>query len=439
MKELNNPFLAIQYHLYEHPLYACCSQTDDSLNILIIGFGTHGQQFLDASLQSGQIRNMKLNVMVISDSESEKKAYLAQRPELHCFFDIDGSMSEDDENYGRISFECCQLVGSDQNENVDILQTIMCEQYDLKRPHYVFIALGNDVLSRAAADACLTAVEVFEMNCAISYICEESTSSGEQPSFLYPPFINADIKLIPSYHEVERMAFNTHLVWEKSLNVNYGAVRAGFRKDYNHSSCVSSVLSLKYKLHSMGIDLETTGFVEAARRFGSILSDKSNRGLKNELIWIEHRRWVTEKLCLGWQHISDLEECATGVTKDEKRKRHVCIVRSRPDQKLATEFRSNDNYDKWDKASDADLGQLDDLDRMSVELHRVYARKAKNAKKQNLLSGNSISAIRSLIEGNKKALVAFQEWFTCLKDVWNGDMGKVRQYRSLRTAFINAT
>ena len=439
MKELNNPFLAIQYHLYEHPLYACCSQADDSLNVLVIGFGTHGQQFLDASLQSGQIRNKKLNVTVISDSENEKKTYLAQRPELPSFFDIDGSMSEDDDNYGRISFESCQLVGNNQNENVDILQTIMCEQYDLKRPHYVFIALSDDVLNRAAADACQTAVDVFEMSCAISYICEGSTSSDEQQTFLYPLYVNADIKQIPSYLEVERMAFNTHLVWEKNLNVDYRAVRAGFRKDYNHSSCVSSVLSLKYKLYSMGIDLENIGLVEAARRFGGILSDKSNRGLKNELIWIEHRRWVTEKLCLGWQHISNLEECATGITKDEKRKRHVCLVRSRPDQKLATEFRSNDNYDKWDKASDADLGQLDDLDRMSVELHRVYARKAKIARKQNLLSGNSIAAIRSLIEGNKKALVAFQEWFTCLKDVWNGDMSKVRQYKSLKTAFINAT
>lgn len=234
------------------------------------------------------------------------------------------------------------------------------------------------------------------------------------------------------------MAFNTHLVWEKNLNVDYEAVRAEFRKDYNHGSCVSSVLSLKYKLYSMGIDLEKTGFVEAARRFGDILSDKSNRGLKNELIWIEHCRWVTEKLCLVWQHISNLEECATGITKDEKRKRHVCIVRSRPDLKLATKFRSNDNYDKWDKASEADLGQLDDLKRMSVELHRVYARKTKNAKKQNLLSGNSIAAIRSLIEGNKKSLAAFQEWFTCLKDIWNGDMSKVRQYKSLKTAFINA-
>lgn len=36
-------------------------------------------------------------------------------------------------------------------------------------------------------------------------------------------------------------------------------------------------------------------------------------------------------------------------------------------------------------------------------------------------------------------MVAFQEWFTCLKDIWNGDMSKVRQYKSLKTAFINAT
>ena len=439
MNGYDNPFIAIQYHLYEHPLYTFCSRAEQDLNVLIIGFGEYGQRFLDACLQNGQIRNKKLNVTVISDDEHEKDTYLSERPELPRFFDVDGLLPEDDDNYGHISFESSQLARKDENTNTDILQTIMCEQYDLKRPHYVFIALGEDLLNKAAADACRTAVEVFEMNCAISYICEDSTLSDEQPPFLYPLFINADIKQTPSYLEVERMAFNTHLVWEKNLNVDYGAVRAGFRKVYNHNSCVSSVLSLKYKLYSIGIDLETTGFVEAAKKFEGILSDKSNRGLKNELIWIEHRRWVAEKLCLGWQHIPNLEECATGITKDEKRKRHVCILRSRPDQKLATEFRSNDNYDKWDKASDIDLGKLDELDRMSVELHRVYARKAKIAKKQNLLSGNNMAAIRSLIEGNKKALVAFQEWFTCLKDVWNGDMGKVRQYRSLKTAFINAS
>lgn len=439
MKGYNNPFLAIQYHLYEYPLYTYCSHSEDSLNILIIGFREYGQRFLDACLQNGQMRNKKLNVTVISDDKADKEAYLSERPELSHFFDFDGSLSGNDDNYGSISFEICRIERNDQSATIDALQSIMCEQYDLKRPHYVFVALGNDVLNRAAADACRTAVEVFEMSCIISYICEESVTATEQIPYLYPLFINADIERLPSYSDIERMAFNTHLVWEKNLNVDYGSVRAGFRKEYNHNSCISSVLSLKYKLYSIGIDLETNGFIGAAKKFGEVLSDRSNRGLKNELIWIEHRRWVTEKLCLGWRRIANLEDCAMGITKDEKRKRHVCIVRSRPDQKLATEYRSNDDYEKWDKASNTDLSQLDELDRMSVELHRIYAQKAKMAKKQNLLYGNNIAAIRTLIEGNRRALVTFQEWFTCLKDIWNEDMGKVHQYKSLKSAFLNAS
>ena len=350
MKGYGNPFLAIQYHLYEYPLYTYCSHSEDSLNVLIIGFREYGQRFLDACLQNGQMQNKKLNVTVILDDKADKEAYLSERPGLSNFFDFDGSLSGNNDNYGNISFKIYCIERNDQSASVDALQTIMCEQYDLKRPHYVFVALGNDVLNRPAAHACRTAVEVFEMSCVISYICEDSVTTTEQIPYLYPLFINADIEQLPSYSDIERMAFNTHLVWEKNLNVDYGSVRAEFRKKYNHNSCISSVLSLKYKLYSIGIDLEATGFIEAAKKFGEVLSDKSNRGLKNELIWIEHRRWVTEKLCLGWRRIDNLEDCATGITKDDKRKRHVCIVRSRPDQKLATEYSSNANYEKWDKA-----------------------------------------------------------------------------------------
>lgn len=439
MKGYSNPFLAIQYHLYKYPLYTYCSHTEDSLNILIIGFREYGQLFLDACLQIGQIRNKKLNVTVISDNKAEKEDYLSARPELSNFFDVDGSLSGNDDSYGNISFKICHIERNNQSASVDVLQTIMVEQYDLKRPHYVFIALGDNVINMVAADVCRTAVEVFEMKCVISYVCENSVTATEQIPFLYPLIINADFKQLPSYSNIERMAFNTHLVWEKNLNLNYSSVRAEFRKEYNHNSCISSVLSLKYKLYSIGIDLDTIGFIEAAKKFGEVITDKSNRGLKNELVWIEHRRWVTEKLCLGWRRIVNLEDCATGITKDVKRKRHVCIVRSRPDQKLATEYRSNDNYEKWDKASSTDLSQLDELDRMSVELHRVYVQRAKVAKMQNLLDGNNISAIRALIEGNRRALVAFQEWFTCLKDIWTGDMRKVHQYKSLKSAFLNAS
>lgn len=434
-----NSFMAIQYHLYEHPLYQCSSHEEDVINVLVIGFGNYGQKFLDACLQNGQICNKKLRVTVVSDDLTDKEIYLSERPELTEFFNIDDSLEKSEDTYGDITFEITKLERGNQTANSDILQNIMCEHYDSKRPHYVFIALGEDSLNLAAANACKTAVEVFEMDCVVSYVCEGNQVSDENIPILCPLYINQDIKKSAIYPEIERMAFNTHLVWEKNLNVDYGAIRADFRKKYNHDSCVSSVLALKYKLYSMGIDLKTTSFSEAARQFRAMIADKSNRRIKNELIWIEHRRWVTEKLCLGWRRIDNLEDCAGGVTKDEKYRKHVCIVRSRPDQKLATEYKTNGNYDKWDKASKSDLGQLDELDRMSVELHRMFTRRAKVARKQNLLSGNSIAGIRGLIEGNRKAIIAFQEWFTCLKDIWNGDIEKVRLYKGLKSSFLNAT
>lgn len=433
-----NSTLAMQYHLYEHPLYEFSTSSDKSINVLIVGFGNYGQRFLDVCLQSGQIRGKELCVTVVSDDLVDKEIYLSERPELANFFNIDSSITDGRDIYGNITFETKKLERDNQSAVVEVLQNIMCEHYDSKRPHYVFIALGDDAVNYDAANACKTAAEVLEADCVISYVCEKQQAEISSNSKISPVYVNADINSSPLYDEIERMAFNTHLIWEKNLNVDYRLIRSEFRKPYNHDSSVSSVLALKYKLYSMGIDLEETGFSEAAILFKNAIADKSNRGLKNELVWVEHRRWVTEKICLGWRRIENLEECAGGITKDEKAKKHVCIVRSRPDQKLATEYRSNTSYEKWDSASDKELDQLDELDRMSVKLHRMFAEKAKLARMQNLLSGNSIAGIRALIEGNKKAIVAFQEWYTCLKDIWNGDMEKVYLYKGLKNAFLNA-
>lgn len=38
MANFKNPFLAIQYHLYEHSLYKCYSNTDASLDVIIIRY-----------------------------------------------------------------------------------------------------------------------------------------------------------------------------------------------------------------------------------------------------------------------------------------------------------------------------------------------------------------------------------------------------------------
>ncbi len=431
-----NSFLSLQYHLYEHPLYECSKEGEKEINVLVIGFGNYGQKFMDLCLQAGQIRDKRLDVTVITDDVTDKTIYLSERPELAEFFNIDNSLLAQQDSYGNITFEASRLERDDKSENANIMKNIIHKHYNNKHLHCVFIALGDDELNYFAARACECVVEE---KTSITYICEENNSSCEKANLFYPLYINKDIRTHHLYSEIERMAFNTHLIWEKNLNTDYKTVKAEYRKPYNHDSCVSSVLSLKYKLYSMGIALETTSFNNAARLFHQKLSGKNSRKLRNELIWIEHRRWVTEKLCLGWRRIRNLEDCANGMTKDERHKRHICIVKSRPDQKLATEYTTNENHRKWDTASDAELSQLDELDLMSVKLHRMFARKAQMAKGHNLLSENSIASIRSSLESNMRAMVAFQEWYTCLKDIWNGDDEKIHLQKGLKERFLKAT
>lgn len=435
-----NSSLAIQYHLYEQPLYQYLPADAADINVLIAGFGNYGQKFLDACLQAGQMRGKTLNITVISDDGTDREIYLQERPELDQFFNIDGSLEGSKDTYGNITFRVTDLKRHESKSNTDALQNLMYDCYDTGYPHYVFIALGEDSLNASAANACREAADTLEAECSIHYICENEQNAAQPHPGTCPLYVNADMKKTASYQEVERMAFNTHLIWEKNLNVDDKSIRNTFRKKYNHDACVASVLSLKYKLYSIGIDLQECSFEKAAREFTDreLHTNKKNNQMKNELIWIEHRRWVTEKLCLGWKRKKNLTDCLDGSTKDEKRKQHICIVRSMPNQKLAAEYTVNGSYDKWDHASKAELSQLDDLDRLSVKLHQLYVQKAEEVKKQNLLSGHSIAEMKTLIGKNKKCIASFQEWYSCLKDIWNGDKEKVPLYEGLKYAFLNS-
>ena len=433
-----NTFLAVQYHLYEHPLYEYCPQECEQIRVLQIGFGNYGQKFLDACLQNGQMRSKRLNVTVVSDDPCDKEIYLTDRPELTGFFDVDGSLNGADDAYGSVTFDVMQLKADDRTANEQILQQLL-RAYPEGYPHYIFIALGDQALNRAAAMACKHALDALKGRCVISYVCETRQSAPRAGSRLFPLYVNEEIKASPLFPEIERMAFNTHLVWEKNLNFDFRQTRADFRKQYNHDACVSNVLSLKYKLYSIGIRLEETGFQTAATLFERILSRPECRKVRNELIWIEHRRWVTEKICLGWRGIRNLEDCASGLTRDEKRKRHVCILKSKPNQKLAEAFSRAGDLSAWDLNSGLCLDELDDLDRMSVELHRMYEKNALAAKQKNLLSGSYMESIRALAEDGEKTQIAFREWLTCLKTIWSGDQKKVKLYKGLTEALIRAS
>lgn len=436
-----NSIWMMQYHLYSNPLYQWSTKEQASLDIMIVGFGNYGQKFLDICLQIGQMRGKELHVAIISDDVADKSLYLDERPELMDFFNIDGTFCGSDEQYGKLTFEIVSLSRDNQKQNACILQNIICrncENDSGQIPRYIFIALGEDALNLNAAKAVKEAVDILEVDCLVNFAWEGKPVTETLAENLLPVYVCGDPKHSSLYAEIERMGFNVHLVWEKNLNVDYRSVKKDFLKQYNHDSCITNVLSLKYKLYSLGIDMEESGFEEAAGQFIKIClsGNEESKAIRDELIYLEHRRWVTEKLCAGWKRIRNLEECLSCGTRDQKHKRHVCIVKSRPKQNLSMDFYNTDGYAKWDNASDAELGKLDELDRMSVRLHRVYKIRAEEIKRQNLINENVLEGIRILLKDHKKAMIAFQEWSVCWKDIWNGSAGKVWMYKGLKEAFL---
>ncbi len=420
-KGMVDPYTAILYDLYQNPLYRYMDPEKRELKILVIGFNAYGQKFMDACLQMGQMKDVQLSIYVFSKGEEE--TWLAERPALKESFNIDGSLNRK-ENCGNIFFRRLD----DANVSATQLSDIFYEFYTKNKVRYVLISTGNRRTNQSLAGRCAKRIKEETPGCTIRYISEKDTEDD------LALCVKADLSKHPLYEDIERMAFNTHLIWEKNLNSDRTRIHREFRDPYNHDSSVSSAISVKYKLFSIGIDLDQVTFQQAANTYWNRkLADPNKRSdTVNILIHLEHRRWMTEKICQGWSAITDLEECAGGMTKDSKNRRHICLVPSSPNQKLAEEFNHDGRHTKWDGAAAEELNQLDELDRMSVMLHRMYRRHALMVRETDLINGDIISSIRRFSDHDPKTMRAFQEWYACVTDIWNGDPLKGRLYVSLK-------
>ncbi len=431
-KNEKNSTLALQYHLYTNPLYEKC-ENKKIIDVLVIGFGNYGQKFTDIALQIAQMPGKRLRMTIISSDAEDKAVYLSERPELSRFFNIDGSLPDDPESYGDIRFIEHTFADDDSGKNFDFMQELS-EKENLK-PDYSFIAVGrnkkNLSIAKAVSSFCGMTSLAWE---GIHHIAENELQG------LIPVYVTEDISRSSFFADVERMAFNVHLIWNKNLNVNFSEVRKEYRKPYNHNSCVSFVLAMKYNLHGIGINIDHETFSETARKYLYYIN--SHKKDKKNLIYLEHRRWVTEKLCLGYRGIHDLNDCAAGNTRDEKRKRHVCILRSTPDKGLSSpEWAISSgipNKEKWDNPSPEALSKLDELDRMSVELHLVNLKNAETERSKNLLNGDIVAGITEQIQKNSECIAAWQELLTCMKDIWNNESEQWKRYEGLCNSFIDS-
>jgi hypothetical protein len=267
---------------------------------------------------------------------------------LKNFFRINGKAPEESEVYGNITSCTFRFDDSDEKKLKESVEEALKEYCFGKHIHYIFTALGDDKRSQNAAKICHQYYNSrFGVRTLVQFVREGRRISSELPQGLAAVYVNEDAKSYRNYKDIERMAFNAHSIWE--TETNYYARKQNFKEPYNHDSSVDNVLSLKYKLHSIGIDLDKMDTKEAAETFLTRMVEKSSvgPGLINNLIWLEHRRWITERVCTGWTALTDLSWCLNGNEKDEDGKRNVCIVPSRNDQML-----SGWTHKKWYTAAD---------------------------------------------------------------------------------------
>ncbi len=419
-RENVDPTTVIQNLLYRYPLYqnekAGKNGEQIIINAVTVGAGDYAQRFIDQALQCGQMVGRYLRIFAISnDSENNKAQYLSTRNELADFVNIDGE-NADDNMYADLNFKNLNINSKNSKDDIKNCIDDALESVNI---NYFFVALGdlneNEKIAKKLAS-------VYPDACVV-FVAQKSTNIKTSQN-LVPAYIDEKVILSDISPRLEQMAFNLHMIWDSDVNVGINEKRKEFKKDrYNYESSVASALSIKYKLHSVNIELDENDLCKTCREFEENIEE-----YKNDLLYLEHRRWCIEKLCQGWK-CKKVEDCKNSPHNDKKRKMHTCLIKSDKEIKLS----KTSSY--W-KSDDIDNLQLDDLDKMSLKLHKLYNEIAKEKAQDRNIISKSANEIGNLIASSKNSCLAFSELYSCIESIIHQNAAKISIYNSYKKSFV---
>lgn len=383
----------IQTHLFEHPLYNWTDNTDEHMNVLVIGSGDYSSAFVDLCLQVGQMLNKALTIHWCVSGENDKDEYIEKRPALEEFISIDNEVIDDP--FAHVFFHDFGDYTNPFSEEC----------------RYILIATNDDELNHETAELFKIAATGSEKR-IVSFLADQQIKTfltdtenpKESKEVIYAN------NLIQSEKELQRMAFNTHRIWEGKGNHDYELSKKRFEQSYNYNSSTSFVLSIPYKLQSIGIDSDDC--YVAAKLFCDEVMNNTNSNLINELALLEHKRWVMEKITKGARRLVDKNgrpeytSCIarTSIKKEDDEGNlimHPCIVRSTASNPLGSNDGSVD-YKLWDNKKINQL-DLDELDMVSIELHRSMKKYAASIRDNH-------PQLDDLIDQIKKYFIYFDDY-----------------------------
>ena len=475
-----SPTLAIQKLLHDHPLYEGLPAEARDLHVLVIGAGVFGQKFLDLCLQMGQMAGYRCHVYAVSDDAQEnRREYLHTRPALKRFVDVDGSWKEDpDRCYGSLRFlSLSEFTGSAEKEayktgdepgqqpaNDHLTRQVLSRFAGQDQPvSYVFIALGSDQMNQSVAlsfqnlsgKASGKGNILLPPHSPVCYVTEqENPFSGSKKARGIPVPINESITHKSIDPQLVQMAFNTHLSWLSSRNIDIDKEYTKFcQSSYDFESSIAYALSIQYKLYSIGIRMVSSrqenpqdqdGFYiakdasDASSYFHrNILVRRSLPEVREKfdaLVAYEHRRWIISLITEGWdaprnrQGYLDLQKCVDdGAVRNQSAFTHPCLVHSRPGNPLDGQDYQAGNHAKWEQKKIDPA--LDDLDRMSLKLHQLFRERAEAFKKKSPLYMGDVRDIEEMTSSYGDAVLqSFKEFQFCLKNILDGVESYTRQY-----------
>lgn len=420
----------IQNMLDQRPLYTCLPENSRNLHVLTIGSGNYGQEFISQVLQAGQMIGINLKISAVSDNPAVDKAnYLANKPELNKFISIDSE--EVNYPYAELDFKpidsdssSFSLINPEQNQNLVINLADRFED-----AVYVFVALGNDKLNKDIAELYAKTVKDLGVNCCVNFV---SRTGKTKSDIAYPVYVNSKASNVISKSLFD-MAFKVHLSWSRNTSVDISKIESEFKNDiYAYNSSIANALNIRYKLYGLGIEYNSddkASLVRAADKFNETVIENDDKSNFNKLIWLEHRRWNLEKLISGWTVLKAKDyknSCERLSVKDSKKHKHHCIVKSREEV----------NPDIWKENV-----KLDPLDRVSVELNKVFGTIAEENRKSWPEQEDTLSLIGNRIKktNSQAAIYAYNRYIIAVKNIVN-DSNKeyAKKYKGYREQMLDA-
>ena len=422
--------MILQSFLYRHPPLP----RQGRMPVFVLGSSEYTNQFIDQILQAGQMPDVQLEISACSDfPEESKQNYLQGHPALSQFIDLDGSYSGEQVPYAALNF----LERTAGNPAAPEWASAFYEQHLLKGCAMLLIDFGSERMNASLAKALERLLKNSGQSCPVAYV---TGHKRREEGLCFPLWVNAPLTMQNIEPDLEQMAFNAHLCWKPSMNLNIQKEFEEFRSEKeNYHSSVAFALGIQTKLRSLGI--AETDPLKAAEIFRQKLEKDRENGSRDfkVLTWLEHRRWVLEKACRNWIPRTDLADCLKTSSIQIKRNpkeshepsQHPCMRFGTISTPLPAWTKA-----QWDTPGAYDA-ELDDLDRMSVTLHRLFWEDAKKILQNDPVEKNAVFLELEklcLAQKNADLQLAFCRYSLCLKNLSLGVKNTANQLGSYRAA-----